>query len=87
MTWAGLTRDVLDGSVGNEVCGLVHNLFDGGVRLVARLFALGIGYHDHLPQNLIQLIPSTLLVSSPLDECVQAQVFDDFASILPAGLS
>ena len=51
-----------------------------------RLLRVRIRYDDDLTQDLIQLVPSSLFITSPLDEDVEAQSLDHFPGILPGGL-
>lgn len=62
------------------------NPLDGGlIGFLTGIFILRVRNYDHFPENLIQLVSTSLLVPSPLDEGVQAQTLDDLAGILPGG--
>ena len=54
--------------------------------LIIRLLRVRIRYDDDFTQNLIQLVSSSLFVSSPLDENVETQSLDYPSGILPGGL-
>jgi hypothetical protein len=81
-----LARDVACESVCQSRSRLRHDLFDRVISLLAGLL-LRVRYDHDFSQDLIQLVPAALLISSPLDECIQTQGLNDLASILPCRLS
>lgn len=64
-----LARDVACESVCQSRSRLRHDLFDRVISLLAGLL-LRVRYDHDFPQDLIQLVPAALLISSPLDECI-----------------
>jgi hypothetical protein len=56
----------------------------GITRLVIRI--LRVGNDHYLSENLIQVISSILFVSTPLDEVVEACLFNNLTRVLPGSL-
>lgn len=51
-----------------------------------RILRIRVGDHNHLPENLIELISAILLVPPPLDEDVEADRLDNLTGSVPAKL-
>jgi hypothetical protein len=63
-----------------------RNDLDVGGRVLIVIRVIVVREHDNLPDDLVQLVLSALVIAPPLDEEVETDLFGDSPGVGPGGL-